>query len=91
MAVYRAIKGGPVIVAGFSREIAEGELLDDLNPGDIELLTAHGWIEEARGEKSKPESAEAKRKANETRVTGEEDDADDDDDQTLTTKSLKKG
>jgi len=91
MAVYRAIKGGPVIVAGFSREIAEGELLDDLNPGDIELLTAHGWIEEARGEKSKPESAEAKRKANETRVTGE-DDADDDD-QTLTTKSVqgKKG
>ena len=50
--MYRAIRGGPVIVAGVSRELAEGELLDDLNPGDIELLTAHGWIEEARRRKA---------------------------------------
>jgi len=74
-----------VIVAGLSRQLEEGEILDDLSPGDIELLTAHGWIEEARGEKSKPESAEAKRPASETRVTGKEAD----DDKTMTTKSVK--
>jgi len=86
MAAYRAIRGGPVIIAGMSREVKEGEIFDDLNPGDIELLTAHGWIEEARGEKSKPESAEAKRRADETRVTDKDDD---DDDKTMTTKSVQ--
>lgn len=82
---YRALRGGPVIVAGLSRQLEEGEILDDLSPGDIELLTAHGWIEEARGEKRKPESAEGKRPASETRITGK----DDDDDKTMTTKSVK--
>jgi len=91
MGVYRALRTGPVMVGGYSRDLAEGDLLEDLSDSDIETLTTHGWIEEARGEKSKAENAEAKRRADETRITGKESDAGRraaDDDKTLTTKSV---
>ena len=81
--MYRAIKAGSVLVGGVSRSFEEGELIEDLSDADVETLTTHGWVEEARGEKAKPESAESKRKADETRITGQ------DDDKTLTTKSAK--
>jgi len=93
MAVYRALRAGPVIVGGRSRDLAEGELLEDLSESDIETLTTHGWVEEARGEKSKAENAEAKRRADETRITGQESGKDTQrqsgDDKTLTTKNVQ--
>jgi len=87
--MYRALKAGPVIVGGVSRDLVEGELLEDLSDSDIELLTAHGWVEEARGEKSKAESAEGKRRADETRITGTDSTKDSGDDKTMTTKSVQ--